>query len=73
MDQYTEYRKMYGMSKQKIHKILVQKHWEEARLWGRRLDGKMSDENGCQNIECGEVDWIQLAQNKVQRGILRTY
>jgi len=32
----------------------------------------MLDKNGGQNIECGEVDWIQLAQNRAQRGILRT-
>jgi len=32
----------------------------------------MLNENEGQNTEC-EADWIQLVQNKFQRGILRIY
>ena len=50
------------------------KHWSKNTKGKSacEVDGKMLDKNGGQNIECGEVDWIQLAQNRAQRGILRT-
>ena len=58
---------MHGMNKTKSTQNVSLKTPKGSPLVRCTLNG-----NGGQNIEC-EVEWIQLAQNKVQRDILRIY